>query len=159
MFNMRKIIAIAVAVLLCQGAVMAQKPKAVAEKDVKVNYVKDFQRQVKDATDVAWFQVDSVTYKVVYLDEEKSRQAMLFSNKGTETHYYVDKQFYPAAIKDTVSHLYPKHSISEVWVRKVRGKMTYQAEIARKSGFLWWKKQKDYKILNWEVDGKFINAE
>ena len=55
MFNMKKIIAIAVAVLLCQGAVMAQKPKAVAEKDVKVNYVKDFQRQVKDATDVAWF--------------------------------------------------------------------------------------------------------
>ena len=156
---MKKILAIAVAVLLCQGAVMAQKPKAVAEKDVMVNYVKDFQRQVKDATNVEWWQVDSLTYKVTYLDNEKSRQAMVFSNKGSETHYIIDKQYYPHAVKDTVSHMFPKHTIEGVWVRKVRGKMTYQACIAKKSGVLWWKKMKDYKTLNWEVDGKFINAE
>ena len=159
MFNMKKILAIAVAVVLCQGAIMAQKPKAVAEKDVKVSYVKDFQKQVKDATDVAWWQVDSLTFKVTYLDNEKSRQAMLFSNKGTETHYIIEKQYYPTSIKDTVNHMYPKHSIQDVWVRKVRGKMTYQACIAKKSGMLWWKKMSDWKTLNWEVDGKFISAE
>ena len=156
---MKKILIFTAVALLCQGMVFAQKEKAVAEKDVKVNYVKDFQRQVKDATNVQWWMMDSLTYKVVYLDEEKSRQAMVFSNKGSETHYYVDKQYYPAAIKDTVKHLYPKHTISDVWVRKVRGKLTYQASIAKMSGFLWWKKEKDAKTLNWEVDGKYINAE
>ena len=159
MFYMRKIFAIAAAVVLCQGALMAQNLKAVAEKDVKVNFVKDFQRQEKDATNVQWWMVDSLTYKVVYLDSEKSRQAMVFSNKGSETHYYVDKQYYPSAIKDTVSHLYPKYTIQEVWVRKVRGKMTYQASIAKMSGFLWWKKMTEPLTLNWEVDGKYINAE
>ena len=84
---------------------------------------------------------------------------MLFNNKGSETHYIIDKQYYPAAVKDTVSHLFPKHTIQEVWVRKVRGKMTYQASIAKKSGMLWWKKLSDYKTVNWEVDGKYINAE
>ena len=111
---------------------------------------------MKDATDIAWWQVDSLTFKVTYLDNEKSRQAMVFNNKGSETHYYIDKQYTPAAIKDTVAHLFPKHVINEVWVRKVRGKMTYQADISRKSGFLWWKKESDFKTLNWEVDGKYI---
>lgn len=144
------------AVSLCGGVAFAQKEKSVAEKDVKINYVKDFQRQVKDATDVAWWQVDSLTFKVTYQDAEKSRQAMLFSNKGSETHYYIDKQYTPTAIKDTIAHLFPKYSVQEVWVRKQRGKMTYQASIAKKSGFLFWKKLSDYKTLNWEVDGKYI---
>ena len=156
---MKKILAIAVAVLLCQGAVMAQKLKAVAEKDVKVNYVKDFQRQVKDASNVEWWQVDSLTFKVTYLDFEGSRQAMVFSNKGSETHYIFDKQYCPAAIKDTLSHMYPGYTLQEVWMRLVRGKKTYQATIAKKSGFLWCRKLKDWKTLNFEVDGKFINAE
>ncbi len=156
---MKKILVIMAAVALFQGNVFAQKLKSVPEKEVKVSYVKDFQRQVKAATDVAWWQVDSLTYKVTFLDEEKSRQAMLFSNKGSETHYIIEKQYYPAAIKDTVNHLFPKYNIQDVWVRKMRGKMTYQAAIAKKSGMLWWKKLKDYKTLNWEVDGKYINAE
>lgn len=156
---MKKILAVAVALLLCQGATMAQKLKSVNEKDVKISFVKDFQRQVKDATNVEWWEVDSMVYKVTYFDNEKSRQAMVFSNKGSETHYIVEKQYYPAAIKDTVSHLYAGFVIQEVWVRKLRGKMTYQASIAKKSGILWWKKYKDYKTLNWEVDGKYINAE
>ena len=156
---MKKVIVFSAAVLLFGGVAFAQKAKPVAEKEVKVNYVKDFQRQVKDATNVAWWKVDSLTFKVTYLDAEKSRQAMLFNNKGSETHYIIDKQYYPAAVKDTVSHLFPKHTIQEVWVRKVRGKMTYQASIAKKSGMLWWKKLSDYKTVNWEVDGKYINAE
>lgn len=156
---MKKILALATAVLLLQGAMFAQKGKAVAEKDVKVSYVKDFQRQVKDATDVQWYQIDSLTFKAVYLDAEKSRQAMQFSNRGSETHYYVEREYYPQAIRDTVKHLFPKYDIRELWVRKVRGKMTYQAYIAKMGGFLWWKKEKESKLVNWEVDGKYINAE
>ena len=156
---MKKILALATVALLLQGAVFAQKGKAVAEKDVKVSYVKDFQRQVKDATDVQWYQMDSLTFKAIYLDAEKSRQAMVFSNRGSETHYYVDREYYPQAVRDTVKHLFPKYDIRELWVRKVRGKMTYQAYIAKMSGFLWWKKDKEGKLVNWEVDGKYINAE
>ena len=96
---------------------------------------------------------------MTYNDTDKSRQAMLFSNKGSETHYYIDKQWMPRAIQDTVDHLYPKYTVREVWARKVRGKMTYQAYIAKVSGCLWWKKEKDGKTLNFEVNGKYINAE
>jgi len=156
---MKKILVIALTLAFCQGIVFAQKCKPVAEKDVRVNYVKDFQRQVKEANDVEWFQIDSLTFKAVYLDAEKSRQAMVFSTKGTETHYYVDSKYYPKAIRDTVDHMFPKYDIRDLWVRKVRGKMTYQAYIAKMSGFLWWKKEKDGKLVNWQVDGAFINAE
>lgn len=156
---MKQIFAFTAAVLLCAGPLFAQKEKAVAEKEVKVNYVKDFQRQVKDADNVAWWQLDSLTFKVTYNDADKSRQAMVFSNKGSETHYFIDKQYYPHAVVDTVNHLFNGYNITDVWVRKMRGKMTYQARIAKKSGFLWWKKEKDVKMLNFEVDGKYINAE
>ena len=153
---MKKIFALAVAVTLFGSVAFSQNEKTVAEKDVKVNYVKDFQRQVKDATNVVWWQIDEQTFRVNYLDGEKSRQAMLFSNKGSETYYYIDKQYYPNAVKDPVSHLFKGYSLTDVWVRKVRSKMTYQARIAKKSGFLWWKKESDAKVLNWEVDGKYI---
>lgn len=153
---MKKIFALTATLILMGGMTFAQTQKAVPEKDVKVNYVKDFQRQVKDATDVAWYQIDENTFKVTYLDEEKSKQAMVFSNKGSETHYIIDKQYYPAAVRDTVNHLFKGYDITGVWVRKMRGKMTYQARIAKKKGFLWWKKETDVKTLNWEVDGKYI---
>ena len=147
------------AIALCHTLLLAQHGKPVAEKDVKVNYVKDFQKQAKDATDVHWYQVDSLTFKAVFIDADNSRQAMVFSNKGSETHYFVDRKYYPQAVRDTVNHLFPKYEIRELWVRKVRGKMTYQAYIAKMGGFLWWKKEKDTKLVNWEVDGKYINAE
>ena len=156
---MKKILTIAAVVLLCHATLCAQNAKPVAEKEVSVNYVKDFQRQVKDATNIEWFRIDSLTYKATYLDAEKSRQAMLFSNKGTETHYFVERQYYPASIKDTVNHLFPKHHIDDIWVRKTRGKLTYQALISQRTGFLWWKKATDIKTLNFEVDGKYLNAQ
>lgn len=153
---MKKILALTTAVLLTSGMLIAQKEQKVPEKDVKVNYVKDFQKQVKEPSDVQWWKIDEQSFKVTFLDAEKSKQGMVFSNKGTETHYYIEKQYYPAAVRDTVSHLFKGYSVTDVWVRKVRGKMTYQARIAKKSGFLWWKKEKDAKIINWEVDGKYI---
>ena len=152
---MKKIAIIAVALLLCQGALMAQKK--VAEKDVKVSFVKDFQRQVKDPTNVEWYQIDENTFKVTYLDFEKSRQAMVFSNKGMETHYIIEDH-YPQSITSYIKANYSKHSIDLLWVRKARNKMTYQVSITKTSGFLFWKKESDPQILNFEVDGTFIDA-
>ena len=154
---MKKIAIITVAMLLAHGALFAQKP--VAEKDVKVAFVKDFQRQVKDATSVEWYQMDENVFKVTYRDNEGSRQAMVFSNKGMETHYIIESKYWPISVKEYIKANYSKHSVTDLWVRRVRNQMTYQARIAKKSGFLWWKKEKEVKILNFEVDGKFISAE
>jgi hypothetical protein len=153
---MKKITLIAVALLLSQGVIMAQKK--VAEKDVKAAFVKDFQRLSKNPTSVEWWQYDENTFKVTFRDSEKSRMAMVFSNKGMETHYIIEDH-YPHSITSYVKANYSKHSVTDLWVREIRNKMTYQARIAKKSGFLWWKKEKDVKTLNFEVDGKYINAE
>lgn len=153
---MKKIALIAMALLLSQSALMAQK--RVAEKDVKVSYVRDFHRQVKESSNVEWYQMDENTFKVTYLDNEKSRQAMVFSNKGMETHYIIEDHF-PQSITSYIKANYPKYTIEMLWVRKARNKMTYQSHIVLKKGFLWWKKVKDEKVLNFEVDGKFISAE
>lgn len=153
---MKKIALIAMALLLSQGALMAQK--RVAEKDVKVSYVRDFHRQVKESSNVEWYQMNENTFKVTYLDNEKSRQAMVFSNKGMETHYIIEDHF-PQSITSYIKANYPKYTIEMLWVRKARNKMTYQSHIVLKKGFLWWKKVKDEKVLNFEVDGKFISAE
>jgi hypothetical protein len=155
---MKKIALIAAALLLSQGALMAQKK--VAEKDVKVSYVKDFQRQVKEPTNVQWYQIDENTFKVTFLDEEKSRMAMVFSNKGMETHYIVENSdYYPKAIVDYVKAKHPGFNITDLWARKARNKMTYQARISKTSGILWWKKEKDAKILNFEVEvGDFVGV-
>ena len=153
---MKKILAFVAALMLLQGVSFAQDYKSVSEKDVKLSYVKDFQRQVKDATNVEWYQMDENTFKVIYLDDEKSRQAMVFSSKGSETHYFIDTKYCPAAVRDTVNHLFAGYDVTDIWVRKVRNKMTYQTRIAKKSGFLFWKKETDVKVLSWEVDGKYI---
>lgn len=153
---MKKIALIAALFFLSSGALFAQK--AVNEQDVKVNYVKDFQRQMPNATNIAWWQIDENTFKVTYLDEEKSRQAMVFSNKGMETHYIVESSdYYPKTIVDYIKDSYPGFNITDLWVRKARNKMTYQARISKKSGFLFWKSEKEVQILNFETDGKFID--
>ena len=153
---MKKITLIAVALLLSQGVLMAQKK--VAEKDVKAAFVKDFQRLSKNPTSVEWWQYDENTFKVTFRDSEKSRMAMVFSNKGMETHYIIEDHF-PLSITSYIKANYPKHTIDQLWVRKARHKMSYQARIIQKKGFLWWKKVVDTKVLNFEVDGKFISAE
>ena len=153
---MKKIALFAALFFLSSGALFAQK--AVNEQDVKVNYVKDFHRQVKDASNIAWWQIDENTFKVTYLDEEKSRMAMVFSNKGMETHYIVENSdYYPQSIIEYVKTNFSGYNITDLWVRKARNKMTYQARISKKSGFLFWKKEKDVKILSFETDGKFID--
>jgi len=153
---MKKTALIAALFFLSSGVLFAQK--AVNEQDVKVNFVKDFQRQAKDATDIAWWQIDENTFKVTFLDEEKSRQAMIFSNKGMEVHYIVeDSKYYPQAIVDYVNANFSGYKITDLWARKARNKMTYQARIAKTSGFLWWKSEKEVKVISFETDGKFID--
>lgn len=154
---MKRILIAMTMVALGMGQLMAQKETPLNEKDVDVNTVKDFQHQQAGATHVAWWKTGDDIYKVTYIDAEGSRQAMLFSPRGTETLYYVDAQYCPHSVRDTVVSLYPGYAIDQVWVRKVRGKYTYQVRVAVKSGFLWWRKETDAKLLNFEVDGKFIN--
>ena len=57
-----------------------------------------------------------------------------------------------------MAHQYPKHSITTIYIRDLKGKMTYQARIARKKGFLFWRKETDVKILSFETNCKMIEA-
>ena len=51
---MKKILAIAVLMIMSQTLVFAQKEKAVKEADVPIRFVKDFQNQAPEAQNVAW---------------------------------------------------------------------------------------------------------
>ena len=156
---MKKILTFVAALAMTCGSLMAQWETPVAEKDVDVNYVKDFQRQEAGASNVAWWKAGVDAFKVTYLDAEQSRQAMVFSPRGSETHYFIDLRYCPAAVRDTAASLFPTYKLKNVWVRKMRGKMTYQARLVKQKGMLWWRKVVDAKVLNFEVDGKYINME
>lgn len=153
---MKKLIALLAVVLLCQGAVSAQKAKTVQVKDVPERYVKDFQKKAPECKDAVWTMVDSLVYDVTFTNENDTKTAYRFSPKGTETRWFVDNKFCPHAIKDTVALHYPKYKISEVYVLNIKNKSTYQARIAKKGG-LFGKKEKSAKLLNFETDGKFID--
>lgn len=157
--DMKRIMSLVAVAALCCGPLAAQRETRVAEKDVDVNYVQDFQRQAAGAKDVAWWKSGEDAFKATYLDAENSRQAMVFSPRGSETHYFVDLRYCPAAVRDTAARLFPAYKLEKVWVRKMRGKMTYQARVVKRSGFLWWRKEVDAKVLNFEVDGRYINID
>lgn len=150
---MKKFLALALALLLSQGALMAQKVKSVKEADVPERYVKDFHNKQKDCQKVDWMLVDSNIYDAVF-DLGGTKTTMRFSPKGTETRYEVDAKYWPHAIKDSVAHNYPKHTLREVTIINIKNKTTYQARIAQGKK----KKQKDVKLLNFETDGKFIDS-
>ena len=84
---------------------------------------------------------------------------LVFSPRGSETHYFIDLRYCPVAVRDTAAHLFPGYKVDNVWVRKMRGKMTYQARVVKQSGILWWRKAVDAKVLNFEVDGRYIGME
>ena len=156
---MKRLLALTVILVLGQTLVFAQKEKAAKEADVPARYIKDFQNQVKDAQGVTWtMAVDSSAYMASYKDAEGNPMAMRFTAKSTETRYYIEPQYYPHAIKDTVHKLYPMHKITCIYARSLRGKMSYQARIVRMKGFLWWKKESDVKVLSFETDGKMIEV-
>ena len=142
---MKKILIIAALVAMSHSMLYAQKELSIKEADVPVRYVKDFQNQ-------------SVYYMATFTNTDGDLQAQRFSNHGTETRYFIDPQYYPHAIKDTVASRYPSHKITCVYIRNLKGKMTYQARIARRAGFLFWRHDTEVKTVSFETDGKMIEV-
>ena len=101
---------------------------------------------------------DSVYYMATFVNSDGDLQAQRFSNHGTETRYFIEPQYYPHAIKDTVANRFPKHKITCVYIRNLKGKMTYQARIAQYKGFLFWKKETNVKTVSFETDCKLIEV-
>lgn len=154
---MKKILILSLAVILTQGVVMAQKAKKVQEKDVPERYVKDFHSKEKNQVEVAWTLVDSMVYDATFVKDNGTTQSYRFSPKGTETRWYIQERYYPHAIKDTVASLYSGHKITECYVLSIRNKTTYQVRIAKMKGFFR-KRETGVKLLNFEIDGKYIDA-
>lgn len=154
---MKKILALAVIILLGQTVVFAQKEKSIKESDVPVRYVKDFNNQARDAQNVSWtMTLDSSAYMATFFNADGDKQAIRFTNKTSETRYYIEDKYTPHAILDTVANHFPKHKINSVYIRNLKGKMTYQTRILRTKGFLFWKKETDVKMLSFETNGKMI---
>ncbi len=153
---MKKIFTLLSIVLLCQTMIFAQK--TVNESDVPQRYSNNFKSLTNnDDIKPVWTLVDSMVYDATYTNEHGTKMAYRFSPRGTETRYYIDHKYYPQSIKDTVRYHYPKFKITELYVLSVRNKSTYQARIAKIGGFLFIKKEKDVKLLNFETGGKFID--
>lgn len=156
---MKKILLLAALITMSQTLVFAQKEKSIKEADVPVRFVKDFQNANHDAKDVSWtVTVDSVYFTATFINTDGDKQATRFSNKGTEKRYFVEPAYYPHAILDTVAHQFPKHKITTIYIRDLKGKMTYQACIARMKGFLFWKRETDIKTLSFETNCKLIEV-
>lgn len=157
---MKKILVLATLVMMSQAIVFAQNDKSVKEADVPVRYVKDFKSQAQDAQNVTWtMAADSSAYMATFTGVDGDKQAIRFTSKTTEKRYYIEEQYIPHAIKDTVAHQYPKHKISEVYIRNLKGKMTYQCRIYQKKGFLFWKKEAFVKRLSFETNSKLIEIQ
>jgi len=157
--NMKKILVLAALMAMSQTLVFAQKELSIKEADVPVRFVKDFQNQNKEAQNVSWVVTsDSIYYMATFTNADGDRQAQRFSNHGTETRYFIDEQYYPHAIKDTVANRFPGHKITCIYIRNLKGKMTYQARIARMKGFLFWKKETEIKTIAFETDCKMIEV-
>ncbi len=153
---MKKILLICTAILVCQTALFAQKE--VAQDDVPSRYVNNFKSLVKSETITpVWTLVDSMVYDATYTNNNGNKMAYRFSPRGTETRWFVDAKYYPQAIKDTVANHYPKFHITELYALNVRNKVSYQARIAKKSGFLFFRRESSVKLLNFETNGKFVD--
>ena len=147
---MKKILLLAALIIMSQTLVFAQKEKSIKEANVPVRFVKDFQGQNQDAKDVSWTVTeDSLFYTATFINSDGDKQA---------TRYFVDPAYYPHAILDTVASQFPKHKITTIYIRDLKGKMTYQARIARNKGFLFWRKETDVKTLSFETNCKMIEV-
>lgn len=156
---MKKILILAALMVTTQTAVFAQKEKTIKESDVPVRYVKDFQNQASDAQNVVWtMTADSSAYMATYTAAEGDKQAIRFTHKTSETRYYIEDKYIPHAIKDTVAHQFPSYKIGEVYIRNLKGKMTYQCRIYQKKGFLFWKKEANAKCISFEANSKMIEV-
>lgn len=135
-----------------QTMVLAQKSVMVNEKDVPQRYVKDLAKRYPEVKNVVWMKVDSLIYDANFVNNN-NEVSIRFSNKGVETSWNVNLEYIPASIKTYVSEKYPKYKIRKLAIIDIRNKKTYSATISKK--FLFW--TKDTKVLNFEIDGKFID--
>ncbi len=135
-----------------QTMVLAQESVMVNEKDVPQRYVKDLSKRYPEVKNVVWMKVDSLIYDANFVNNN-NEVSIRFSNKGVETSWNVNLEYIPASIKTYVSEKYPKYKIRKLAIIDIRNKKTYSATISKK--FLFW--TKDTKVLNFEIDGKFID--
>lgn len=156
---MKKLFLFVALLMLGQTAVFAQKEVSVKEASVPVRFVKDFNNQAKDAQNPTWTMApDSSAYMVTFSSADGDRQSIRFTTKSTEKRYYVEPQYYPHAILDTVANSYPKYRITNLYIRDLKGKMTYQCRVAQMKGFLFWRKEAGAKQLSFETNGKMIEV-
>ena len=156
---MKKILLLAALITMSQTLVFAQKEKSIKEADVPVRFVKDFQSANKDVKDVNWTVTeDSIYFTATFINSDGDKQAIRFTPKSTEERYYIEEKYYPHDIRDSVASMFPKHKITCIYVRNLKGKMTYQARIARMKGFLFWRKETEVKTLSFETNCKMIEV-
>ena len=153
---MKKILIFAVSVLLCQTVLFAQSGKSVFDNDVPERFVKDFHRMAGDVSKVDWYCVDTLVYDAFFVNESGTRTAYRFSNKGTETRWYIDEDNYPHLIKNKIQEMHSGSKIKELYALSVKNKVTYQALVGHRKG-LFKKKWKNMRLMNFETDGKFID--
>lgn len=149
---MRKLMLVMAMIIAGQTMVLAQKSVMVNEKDVPQRYVKDLAKRYPEVKNVVWMKVDSLIYDANFVNNN-NEVSIRFSNKGVETSWNVNLEYIPASIKTYVSEKYPKYKIRKLAIIDIRNKKTYSATISKK--FLFW--TKDTKVLNFEIDGKFID--
>ena len=68
-----------------------------------------------------------------------------------------NQTLYLLHIVDHVNAQYPGYKIKDLYILMIKNKATYQLMIGKKKGFFV-KKWRQLKLLNYETDGKFIDA-
>ncbi len=154
---MKRILTFAALLLIGQCMLFAQSGKTVSEQDVPERYVKDYNRLSDGEKKVEWRYIDTLIYDAYYTNESGTLTAYRFSPKGTETRWYVEEKYYPHNIVDHVNAQYPGYKIKDLYILMIKNKATYQLMIGKKKGFFV-KKWRQLKLLNYETDGKFIDA-
>lgn len=156
---MKKIV-ILCTLLAAVTSLYAQVGRKVSESTVAAKHVKDFQHQVSNPTDVQWYSLPNEAYRVDFTDAEGDAESMLFTTKGTETHYHIPANNVPAFVNETLktNPSFKDYQLERLYARKVKNNVTYQARIVQKRGILWWRHVTASKLVNFEVSGKFIDA-
>lgn len=153
---MKKIIIFAAIALLSQGMLFAQSGKSVSDKDVPERYIKDFNKIAPDTKNVSWYLIDTLIYDANFVNENGTRTAYRFSPKGTETRWYIEEKYYPHSIMQKIAAEHPGYKVKEFYTLMIKNKVTYQVLVGKRKG-LFVKRWKNMRLMNFEVDGKFID--
>ena len=135
--------------------------KTIAEQEVPSRMVTDFQRQQVDARNVTWSQYDSITYQVDFnTPSDNATQGLRYISTGggslrALSVYSVDLKYTPRAIADTIARRYPGFHLTHLRVLASKRESFYEARVAKKSGFLFWRKESEVHFLTFETNGQF----